>query len=276
MIRQRTVHTELTQPAESRQLPTVSPLLWRLFARYTRRYLARAFHTIRLSGCEARSLPPDRPLIVYVNHPSWWDPLLCLFLAQYLFPARTHYAPMQAAALDRYRFFKRLGFFGVQTGTRQGGLTFLRVSQAVLQQPATALWVTPEGRFTDPRQRPVHLMPGIGQLATRLTQAVFLPMAIEYPFWEERFPEALVRVGEPCQSGGLAFDNAAAWTQYFAGELGKTQDALAYDACQRQPDAFRIILQGRAGIGGVYDMWRALRARWRGESFTRQHGDKHA
>jgi 1-acyl-sn-glycerol-3-phosphate acyltransferase len=213
------------------------------------------------------------PLIVYVNHPSWWDPLLCLFLAQHLLPERTHYAPMQATALDRYRFFKRLGFFGVQTGTRQGALTFLRVSQAILQQPTTALWVTPEGRFTDARQRPIHLMPGIGQLASRLTQAVLLPIALEYPFWEERFPEALVRVGKPCQIGDLDLADAAAWTQYLAGQLTTTQDTLAHDACRRHPDAFRVILQGRAGVGGFYDMWRTLRARWRGESFARQHGD---
>lgn len=255
------------------RVPVISPFLWELFGRYTRHYLARAFHAVRLSGNDPIRLPADQPLIVYVNHPSWWDPLLCLFLARYLWPQRTHYAPMQAAALARYRFFKHLGFFGVQTGTRQGALTFLRLSQAILQQPATVLWVTPEGRFTDPRQRPVHLLPGIGHLAARLTQGVFLPMGLEYTFWAERFPEALVRIGEPCRVGDIAFDDATAWTRHLAGELGRTQDALAQDVCHRQVEAFRVILKGRAGIGGIYDMWRALRARWRGASFTRQHGD---
>jgi 1-acyl-sn-glycerol-3-phosphate acyltransferase len=262
-----------TRSARGIQVPALSPLLWHLFGRYARRYLSRAFHTVRLSGLDMVGPPVDLPLIVYINHPSWWDPLLCLFLAQYLWPERTHYAPMQAVALERYRFFKRLGFFGVQSGTRQGGLTFLRVSQAILQQPATALWVTPEGRFTDPRQRPVHLLPGIGHLAARLRQGVLLPVALEYPFWEERLPEALVRIGEPCRVGDVAPGDTAAWTQHLAGELERTQNALAHDACYRHADAFRVILRGRVSIGGVYDMWRALRARWRGESFTRQHGD---
>ena len=40
----------------------------------------------------------------------------------------------------------------------------------------------------------------------------------------------------------------------------------------RDPAAFEVMLAGRAGVGGVYDLWRAAKAAVRGERFNRQHG----
>jgi 1-acyl-sn-glycerol-3-phosphate acyltransferase len=215
---------------------------------------------------------PDMPLVVYCNHPSWWDPLLCLWLARHFFPTRTHYGPIEATALERYRLFTRLGFFGIAMGTRRGAATFLRLGEAILRQPATALWVTPEGQFTDPRLRPVRLQPGLGHLARRLARGVFLPLAFEYPFWEERFPEVLVCFGEPVAVVPVPQRRAAEWTALLARRLEAAQDGLAQAACQRDHSAFEMLLRGRAGVGGVYDVWRAMRARLRGAAFQKAHG----
>jgi 1-acyl-sn-glycerol-3-phosphate acyltransferase len=254
------------------QVPQVSPFWVRLFGAYARRYMRRAFHAVRLSRAGKPPQSPNLPLVLYCNHPSWWDPLLGLILAQTLFAERTHYAPMEASALARYRFFSRLGFFGVASGTMQGAMTFLNVGQAILAQPQTALWITPEGRFTDPRGRPVRLQSGLGYLARNLTDGMFLPIAIEYPFWEERFPEALVRFATPIRVASHPDFSASEWTHLLATQLEATQDALAHDACERDPEAFDVLLRGRVGIGGVYDLWRSWRARLRGERFDKSHG----
>ena len=58
-------------------------------------------------GLAGRLRCPDGPLIVVLNHPSWWDPLVGLVLTE-LFPDRAHYFPMDAHALQRYRIFQRL------------------------------------------------------------------------------------------------------------------------------------------------------------------------
>jgi 1-acyl-sn-glycerol-3-phosphate acyltransferase len=255
-------------------VPPVSPLLLRAFAVYARSYIRRAFHAVRLWRAGIPLVLPDTPLVIYCNHPSWWDPLLCLFLARHLFPERVHYAPIEASALARYRFFARLGFFGVASGTMQGATTFLRVSQAILSQPQTALWLTPQGRFTDPRQRPVRLQSGIGYLARDLARGVFLPLALEYPFWEERFPEALVCFGEVVQVEPGIRRSAAEWNAFLASKLAAVQDKLADQACRRDRSAFEILLQGRAGVGGVYDLWRAWRAWLCREHFRQTHGDE--
>ena len=98
-----------------------SPWLIRLFTRHVKRfYLARDFHAVRLSRSGRPGPVPDGPLIVVLNHPSWWDPLVALVLTE-LFPDRAHYAPMDADALRRYRIFERLGMFGIEPGTMRRG-----------------------------------------------------------------------------------------------------------------------------------------------------------
>ena len=256
-------------------IPPISPLLWRLFGRYARHYISRSFHAVRLSRAGCPPVASDQPLVIFLNHPSWWDPLLCLFLAQRFFPDRKHYAPIDARALARYRFFTHLGFFGVTPGTRQGARTFIQTSQAILQHRSeTALWLTPEGQFADPRQRPVRMQSGMRYLVQHLRAAIYVPLALEYPFWEERFPEVLVRFGAPIQLGPEAQHGIKSDVGLLARQLQETQDELTREACQRQLDEFDIILRGREGMGGIYAAWCGLRGRLWGEQFQRTHGDK--
>ena len=46
-----------------------------------------------------------------------------------------------------------------------------------------------------PATRPVRLRPGLAHLARRVPGATIVPLALEYPFWDERTPEALCRFG---------------------------------------------------------------------------------
>ena len=144
---------------------------------------------MRLSHGGLPKVPADRPLVVYTNHPSWWDPVLCILLSERLLPLRRSFGPMDAAALSRYRLLRRMGAFGIDPNTRRGATDFLRISVGALQANRdAALWVTAEGHFTDPRTRPLRLRAGIAHLARRLPEAVFVPLALEYSFWNEARP----------------------------------------------------------------------------------------
>lgn len=255
-------------------IPRISPRLRTLFAAYGERYVRRSFHAVRLS----RTDRPDpaalsgKPLVVYLNHPSWWDPMICMMLAMKLFPERRHYAPIEGAALEKYRFFSKLGFFGVD-GTVHGARRFLDAGRRILKQPDATLWVTAEGRFTDPRQRPVQLRPGLGHLLRGIANDVtILPLALEYPFWDERFPEALARFGRPIPAPAESTMTAADWTLVLGGWLQVTQEGLAADALTRDHARFELLNPGRAGVGFAYDLWRRFRARVRGERFRAGHG----
>lgn len=246
------------QPAPN--IPQPAQWMLRAFALYCTRYLAKHFHAVRLLR-PAPEVPPDKPLVVYLNHPSWWDPLICLEVARHYFPQRVNYAPIDAAMLQRYGFMKKLGFFGVEQGTRRGAAMFLRSSEAILARGNTSIWLTPQGHFADPRKRPIRFAAGLSHLARRMPDAVYLPMAVEYPFWTERTPEALVHFGAPAREANDLED-----------ALGEAQDALAAAAMVRDPADFHTLLSGSAGEGGFYQSWRRLRARWRGEQYRREHG----
>jgi 1-acyl-sn-glycerol-3-phosphate acyltransferase len=265
-------------PDDPGKAPEISPLRLSMFEKYAGRDLARHFHDVRLSQAQR----PDpmairgKPLIVYFNHPSWWDPLVCLRLAEQFFPDRRNYAPMDASALSKHGVFERLGFFGVELGSARGARRFLTTSQRVLAQPDSALWIAAEGQLTDPRARPLRLRSGIGHLAVRMRQAVLLPLALEYPFWEERTPEALARFGEEIPAGEAGL-KATDWTAVLETRLQTALDALAADSLARDPGRFDVLPGGAAGGGGVYDAWRRLKARFRGERLQPEqpeHGDE--
>jgi len=254
-------------------VPRVSKWLVRLFGRYVFRYMRRSFHAVRISrGANARP-SPDLPTIIYINHPSWWDPLFCIVIALKLFPDRNHFAPMDAAALKRYKFFGRLGFFGVKPDSMSGARAFLRTGQAILSQSNAMLWVTPQGRFADPRVRPVSFRPGLGHLVHRTPRCALMPIAIEYPFWEERFPEALARCGEVVFKDRESAETPEQWTGLLERKLENAQKTLADDCMQRNREIFETLLQGRAGVGGIYDFWRSIGARLRGRAFRAEHGE---
>lgn len=253
------------------EIPGRSPWMFALFRRYAKRYVGRHFHAVRISHAGPMPELPRRPVVIVVNHASWWDPLIGLILTGWMPAWRTHFAPIEGQGLAQYRFLERLGFFGIETGTSRGGLTFLRASLAILSMPESMLWITAQGAFVDPRERPVVLKPGIGHLARRLTGAIIVPLALEYPFWNDRCPEALVRFGPPIDMASGGDRPAAEWTAIVEKALETTQDELAAEALTRDPGRFKTVLGGTAGVGGVYDMWRRLKAMLGAQSFRPEH-----
>jgi 1-acyl-sn-glycerol-3-phosphate acyltransferase len=259
-------------PSRLREPPRRWRWLIRGFRRYVRRYLARHFHAVRLSR-SGNPLPTDRssPLLVVLNHPSWWDPLIGVFLSG-LLPQYEHFAFIDAKALGRYRFFSRLGFLGIELDSYRGAADFLRYGISLLSRPGHAVWVTAQGHFADVRTRPLRLEPGVGHLAVRLNQGLILPVALEYPFWTERTPEALIRIGTP-----LAIESAPPgrsaqeWTEIITQALEETMDALALEAASQQAERFITLLCGRSGVGGWYGFWQRMRAFFKGETYRPEH-----
>lgn len=136
------------------------------------------------------------------------------------------------------------------------------------------IWITAQGTFTDPRERPVVLKEGISHLAYRLSGAVIIPLALEYPFWNDRCPEALVRFGPILDVDAAKIQSPAAWTATIAAALQDTQDQLAHDARRRDPDAFVTLLEGTSGVGGVYDKWRRFLGIVSRRPFHAEHSDR--
>jgi 1-acyl-sn-glycerol-3-phosphate acyltransferase len=251
-----------------------SPRMARGFGRWLRRYFARNFSAVRVSADGAPPGDTGQPILVYTNHPSWWDPIHFLLLARETLPGRRMFGPFDAEALAKYGFFRRLGAFGIDRSTRRGAAEFLRTSRALLDLPDATLWITAQGEFRDPRHRPVELQPGLAHLVRDLDRGLVVPLAVEYPFWNERYPEALSHFGRPFDLASDAHDTVDAWNSVLAERLAETMDALAAKARTRDPAGFRTLVLGRAGVGGSYDVWRRLKAWARGRRFDPAHDDR--
>ena len=269
--------TTTNSRASDQSMPAVSPRLVTWFARYLRRYFARSFDAIRVSGEDVLSEIDSGPLVIYSNHPSWWDPILFMLLSQDFIPGRKAYGPMDSKALEKYRFLARLGVFGVEQGTRAGAVQFLNTGEAILRRPDAVLWITAEGIFTDPRQRPVRLRPGLSHLIRRVGAVTAIPLAVEYTFWNERLPEILVRFGDAVEF--TADDRQTPITELtmrLEQGLESTLDHLETLALERDSSAFGTLLLGRSGVTGIYDWWRRLIANLQGKPFDASHGGDHS
>ena len=250
--------------------PHISNGVMKVFIAYCRRRVRRDFHALRILKSGLPVCDRDRPLVVYFNHASWWDPLVCLLLSHDFFPERSAFGPIDSEMLERYGIFKRLGFFGVDPSLR-GTRTFLRITHDLLADARNAVWLTPQGRFADVRERPLRLQDGLGALAAREPDAAFVPLAIEYAFWTEPRPEILVTFGEPIVPGRESVRSVGEWTRVFTTALETTQDKLAAGSCRRDSAEWTEIHRGNSGVSKIYDAWRWLRARMRGEKFDPQH-----
>jgi 1-acyl-sn-glycerol-3-phosphate acyltransferase len=225
--------------------------------------------------------PPESPLIVVMNHASWWDPMTAVVLSGLMPENRAHYAPMDAGGLSQYRFMEWLGIFGIELGTTRGSLAFIKKSRAILARPESVLWITAQGRFVDVRDRPARFREGLGRLLHRTSNVSVLPLAIEYPFWNDRLPELLVRFGPVVSVDDGRKASAEIWTRRMEEALEDVQDRLAESARRRDPSAFDVLIGGTAGVGGFYDLGRRFLATVRGQRFIADHqahqpsGDSH-
>ncbi len=238
------------------QVPRISPTGLYFFRGLVRRYFRRHFHAVRVSCAEHLSAQTG-PLIVYANHSSWWDPMVCFLLSAELLPSRPHFAPMDADALRRYAVLSRLGIFPVQIESARGAVQFLRTGEAIVRSGGV-LWVTPQGRFADPRDRPLVFKPGLAALAARLGACTVLPLAIEYTFWDERKPETLLHFGQPVPIAGERPDIIETRLLH---ALSLSMDQLRAKALARDIRGFQTtVAQGVVGAGGMYAFGKRIRA----------------
>jgi 1-acyl-sn-glycerol-3-phosphate acyltransferase len=212
-----------------------------------------------------------RPLVVFANHPGWWDGVAFMLLSQALFQPRRMYIPMDKAALDRYPFMRRIGVFGIETGTPRGAIAFLKLAKEVLSHHDRMLWMNAPGRFADVRERPVPIAPGMTRLPEFAPDAVFIPLALDYPFWTERKAEMLCAFGTPIEGQALAAMDREARATALSAALGATSDRLAGDAMARDPQRFEALLRGQEGMGGVFPLWRRMVAALRGQRYDPRH-----
>lgn len=260
-------------------IPRVQRRRLQLFIAFTRWYVKRNFHAIRVLNLpppEITSPDASEPVVMYANHPSWWDPLIGLFMIDRFFHDWNVYSPIDQKMLDQYRFFRHLGFYGVDRENPSSVRRFLGITRAILQQRKSMIWVTPQGRFVDARQTDVPLEKGLTRMHGGTGTICYVPVAIEYVFWEERLPEALIQFGSPTvvPVPGTPADHQALHNDLQAN-LRQSQMELAQASTARDPRAFAFTQRRDPGFFFLYDLWREFMAAFGRSSRARARSHSH-
>jgi 1-acyl-sn-glycerol-3-phosphate acyltransferase len=255
-----------------RRVAARSPIMFRIFARIFERTLRKGFHAVRVANCPAASVLQSPQLVIFSNHPAWWDGVTFLYLADRLLAGRAVYTPIDSAMSTRYGFVGRVGAFGVEQHAPEGALHFLEACRIIFADVRNVLLVTAQGRFADCRERPLKLEPGIAHVVEIASQTSYLPLAIEYTHWLEKQPELLLRFGNLIAGSQLAGMRPSSRLAVLEQALTETMDALARDSIAREESAFETLISGRGGINPVYDLWRRGVAWLTGRAYSPEHG----
>jgi len=199
----------------------------------------------------------EGPILLVMNHASWWDPLIALMLGDSCFTGRSPSGPIDMDQWTKFGFMKRLGIFGLDP-THPGALDALIEHSRTLFQsdPTTVLGITAQGRFADVREQ-ISLRPGAASIAAANPEARVLVLAIEYAFWTDRRPEVFMRA-DPCPVPSWA--TTTSWHRTLTRGLGSTLGSLSDAVIARDPDACEPLIGARGpAINPIYDAWIRLR-----------------
>lgn len=245
-----------------------SPRFTLYFGRYVRRMIAKSFAAVRVmpdgAGAIEALSSASGPALVLVSHSAWWDPLIGLALHQHFLrrpsQEREPLAPMDAAMLRKFSIFKRLGIFGIAPDDPRSLEAMGEYVRGVFaRNPRSALWITPQGRFTDPRE-PVTLRPGAAAIAARTPGVSVVGVSVEYAFWTEQKPEVFLRfVPIACERA----DSTAAWHRSMTEAMERSRVELAAGVISRDPARFVHVFDSAKGVSTnrFYDLWLRLRGR---------------
>lgn len=255
----------MREPRPDPELPTVWRWLFHGFRWYAPRTLRKQFTALRVTQASAPWPGVDAPILVVLNHPSWWDPVVCTALSFQL-PTDAQYAAIDAAAMTKHKVFSKIGFVPIDMHTLRGAAEFVRVAGTILSGPGRVLWVTAQGRFTDPRARPLALKSGVGHLAKAMPGGHVVPLALEYPFWDTAKPEALAHIGPPVAVAEDPGWTGKQWAARIEVALTEAADALAADALTRDPGRFTTLLDRDTTVCDRHALRRRMLAAARGRS----------
>jgi hypothetical protein len=260
-------------PASERPTALRDPRRLKFFTLYFRRYFTRHMNALRMPPWGAPRLPDGpAPLVLYTNHPAWWDAATYILAGDLLFPDRQGYAPIDAEMLKAYGFMKRIGGYGIDLDSPRGAASFLAASADILSHDDSVIFLAAQGRFMDVRARPIGVKAGVARLPEIAPHALFVPLAIEYQFWEQRGAEAFIAFGEPERGSDLLALDRDARRDHLEGRLTAVLDRLSGEVVSRDPARFETLLSGEAGVGGVYGLWKRLLAALKGERYEAAHG----
>ena len=239
-----------------------SPIVEKVMTAYFHRRLRRRFAAVRLKGDEfvpkgdtAAAGEPGVPVVLYGNHPGWWDAVLPLILSQRHF-RHDAYAMMEEAQVARYGFFRKIGCFSVVREDPREALRSLHYATQLLAGTSRALWVFPQGVLTSAEKRPLRFYNGTARLLRDLGEVIAIPVAFRYEFVDSELPEAFVACGRPWHIRRDERVDVSLTTGMLEQLLEYEMDVQREEVMEREFNAYETIVSGRKSINDRWDAFR--------------------
>ncbi len=181
------------------------------FSNYIPYILRRDFNSLNISGIyEDRGLP----LLLIGNHFSWWDGFFPYALNRRLFK-RHLYLMMLEEQLARRRFFRRLGAFSINPGSRSV-VESINYASEILKDKKNLLIVFPQGNIRSQYEHEMVFQKGwfrILKSAANPVHVLFMANLTDYfsnrkpslHTYLEDYPQTVNFVFEELSSGFNAF-----------------------------------------------------------------------
>lgn len=250
------------------------PLFEAAFRRYLQDLARKRFHAVRVSGRERLAgWDPAIPTLAYANHSNWWDGFMGFLLTHLAMEARFH-VMMEERHLARYRYFSRIGAFGVEREHARAAYESLMHALELLQGERATVWIFPQGVLRPNDVRPLAFYHGASRLALKALESYgavrLLPVAMRYEFLQEDRPEALIRIGEPTVLD--APEAVRALSARMESDLTRLLDGLRGQVAAEDLAEYLPLLEGGMSINKRLDalkVWLGLLPR---EAFDPRNG----
>jgi len=223
-----------------------------IFHHYVMRLMRRHFSGFHLLSALPQ-IEAQLPLLLLPNHSTWWDGFFIHFLNEIIFK-RNAYLMMLESQLRKYRFFARVGAYGVNPEKPKSLLQSLDYTVQLFRNPANApvlICIFPQGILLPWGKRPLAYRRGIEWILHKYERPVnMLPLAIRAEFLNEQRPEVFFRFGE----------NSIVHSANYAGtdRLEATETELLADLNQQiiAGESGVNLLEGQASVNRLVDRFK--------------------
>lgn len=185
--------------------PESSHTAFRFFDAVFDPWMARRLHDVRIRVQD----PPAKtgPVLLCLNHVSWWDGFLARKLARRLRPGAPLFTVMLEREIRPRPWLRKLGTIGLEPGSTASLKSVLRQLADVGKRHDDAIVsFFPQGKIWPSTRRPLGFERGIHAANKALGAGVILPVGLHLEPGRHPGPTAYVSSGalvEPGHDGGL-------------------------------------------------------------------------
>ena len=141
-------------------------------------------------------LDDDLPLVLLLNHISWWDGFLARAIQRGLRPEGSFHTVMLERELRKHPYFRLMGCAGVEPGDPSSWRKSRQnLSLRRRQDPRFCLAFFPQGAIWPSDRRPLGFKPGILRLLRDLAPVQVVPAGIRIEPLNTHLPNAFASLG---------------------------------------------------------------------------------